>query len=280
VIPEPYRLQYLEAMGLTAWVARYALSNARPTPACEWTPPDPEAATRPHGERLHALLDEAAERQQAMPRQAPAEPAPRQASAPAPGKARSLLGEAPVEASPSTAPAPEAPSADPGEALRFTLQVACLEGRWLLLVPQQAALDATRRHLLDNLLAAAGVTPETAPAFETFRWPPMEGPAMAEPEDEAREGLQAFLAGRRQRGWAPERVLVFGRAPALDRVLALEEGHCPPLDLPAWQGPGLAELAGSAAAKRALLPMLASWRRAWRPATPSGAIGDAETPDA
>ncbi|MBE0490489.1 MAG: hypothetical protein IBX53_15590, partial [Halomonas sp.] len=96
MITEPQRLQYLEAMGLTAWVARYALPNARPTPACEWELPEAPPAEAP-GDRLHALLDEASE----VPPARSVEPEPpRAARAPRPGMARALLAE------PSTQQAP------------------------------------------------------------------------------------------------------------------------------------------------------------------------------
>ncbi|MCH4561884.1 hypothetical protein MKP05_01925 [Halomonas sp. EGI 63088] len=261
--PEPQRRQYLEAMGLTAWEARYRLPNARPTPACEWQRPAP-APTEAPAERLHALLDESAREAPARPTP---EPAPRERSQrPAgPGKARALLGGGEV---PGAAEAPardeERPAAEPAEALRFTLQVACLDGRWLLLLPRASQPDATRQRLLANLLQAAGVLPERPLEFETFHWPQMEGLPVDAPLEEARQGLQAFLEGRRRRGWAPERLLIFGHDATLARVLTVEGAHCALLDLPAWQGPGLDELAGSAEAKRALWPRLAGWREAWQ----------------
>lgn len=45
--PEPQRLQYLEAMGVTAWVARYQLPNARPSETCEWELPEPGDTSPP-----------------------------------------------------------------------------------------------------------------------------------------------------------------------------------------------------------------------------------------
>ncbi|MDI5985228.1 hypothetical protein QLQ85_10515 [Halomonas sp. M4R5S39] len=262
--PEPQRRQYLEAMGLTSWEARYRLPNARPTPACDWQRPEPVAVEAP-GERLHALLDEAA-------REAPARPSPEptareRGQRPAgPGKARALLGGgAPPDAAeaPAGVEAPERP-AEPAEALRFTLQVACLDGRWLLLLPRERKPDTTGQRLLANLLQAAGVLPERPLDFETFQWPQMEGLPVDAPLEEARQGLQAFLEGRRRRGWAPERLLLFGHDATLATVLTVEGEHCALLDLPAWQGPSLDELAGSAEAKRALWPCLAGWREAWR----------------
>ncbi len=87
---------------------------------------------------------------------------------------------------------------------------------------------------------------------------------MQAPLDEARQGLGAFLAGRARRGWAPERLLVFGEDATLTRVLAIEGERSTTLGLPAWQGPALDALAGSAEAKRDLWPRLAGWRDAWQ----------------
>ncbi|APE31209.1 hypothetical protein BOX17_09765 [Halomonas aestuarii] len=265
--PEPQRLQYLEAMGLTAWVSRYRLPNALPTQEAEWEEPaSRDAAPRAPGERLHALVDEVAEARATAPREAPADPEPRHRPPAGPGKARALLGDmAPAaEEAASDQSVATRPTTAPGEALRFTLQVACLDGRWLILLPREASPGASEARLLRHLLQAAGVVPEQMPPFEAFRWPQVEGLPVEAPLEEAGEGLQAFLAGRRRRGWVPERLLVFGHDAVLDDLLGLAEGHCPLLALPAWQGPDLGELEGSAEAKRALWPMMAGWRQAWQ----------------
>ncbi|MCA1770918.1 MAG: hypothetical protein LC652_13595, partial [Halomonas sp.] len=115
---EPQRLQYLEAMGLTAWVARYALPNARPTPACEWALPEAPPAEAP-GERLHALLDEA--RESAPARPTPQQPtrAARTARAPKPGTARALLEAPPAQEAAAPVEASAAEPGAPQEPLRF-----------------------------------------------------------------------------------------------------------------------------------------------------------------
>jgi hypothetical protein len=259
VTTEPQRLQYLEAMGLTAWVARYALPNARPTPACEWELPEAPPTEAP-GERLHALLDEAREVAPARP----AEPAPpRAARGPRPGMARALLEEPPSQAAATPVDVAAADPGVPRAPLRFAFQVACLEGRWLLMLAGDQAPGRAELQLLANLLRAAGIaTP--LPAFQAFRWPLEEGLSVHDPLEEAREGLQAFIAGARRRGWSPERLLLFGEEASLGEVLSLQGEHCPLLALPAWQGPALDELAGSAEAKRALLPRLLALGQAWR----------------
>lgn len=258
---EPQRLQYLEAMGLTAWVARYALPNARPTPACEWELPEAPPAEAP-GERLHALLDEA--REAAPTRPAEPEP-PRAARPPRPGMARALLEPPPAEEVAAPVEAVPAEPLAPREPLRFAFQAACLEGRWLLLLAGERPPGRAELQLLGNLLRAAGIA-SPLPVFQPFRWPLEEGLTVHEPVEEAREGLQAFVAGARRRGWSPERLLLFGEEATLGEVLALEDGRCPPLALPAWQGPALGELAESAEAKRALLPQLLAWGRDWESA--------------
>ncbi|WP_282039830.1 hypothetical protein [Halomonas alimentaria] len=268
---EPQRLQYLEAMGLTAWVSRYVLPNARSTPACDWELPEaaPEAD---HGERLHALLEEAREQPAAPRPEAPTQE--RAARPPRPGKARAaLLGDNPPSTEPDSGAEETAELAAqaPGEALRFAFQVACLEGRWLLVLPGEQAPGRPQLMLLANLLRAAGID-SPLPVFQDFRWPLQEGLPVHEPLEEAREGLKAFIAGASRRGWAPCRLLMFGQDDILGRVLSLEGGHCPLFDLPAWQSPSLSELSASADAKRALLPQLLELGAAWRDA--AGEVSD------
>nr|WP_163501052.1 hypothetical protein [Halomonas socia] len=261
---EPQRLQYLSAMGVTTWVARYRLPNALETPACDWPQPEVVEAPAP-SQRLHALLDDVPARPATPEAPAPAKP-PRR------GKARAMLGvdvvgEAPEvsrEADSATAPG------EPQQALRFSLQIAALEGRWLVLLPQPSVPDATDLRLLSNLLHAAGIHLAEPPVFQAFHWPMMEELPVEAPLDEARDGLRAFLDGRRRGGWRPERLLLFGEAPALAPVLAIEAGHCGLLKLPAWQGPALAELGRDGDAKRALLPRLGEWREAWLGAADGG----------
>ncbi|WP_136247290.1 hypothetical protein [Halomonas borealis] len=265
---EPQRLQYLEAMGLAAWTARYRLPNARPSEACEWDWPPAEAAPRQApGERLQALLETPSEAPASAP--APATPSERPPSGER--KARALLGGLVPDAAPAEAPATSAPEPGrdaapdaPGEALRFTLQLACLDGRWLVMQSGGAAPASSSRRLLVNLLRAAGITPGQSPDFESFHWPQIEGLDVQAPLDEARQGLAAFLAGRARRGWAPERLLLFDDDATLSRVLAIEDGRATALDLPIWQGPRLETLAASAAAKRELWPRLLDWREAWQ----------------
>lgn len=264
MINEPQRLQYLEAMGLTAWTARYRLPGAAETLACDWPEEAPVPAQAPRA-RLQALLQEPA----APPRE-PAEATPKastQASpetAAGPGRAKALLGEAPQapvatppEAHSARPAAPVASTVAPQQALRFSVQLMALEGRWLVLLPE--APDAIQQRLLNNLGRAAGL-PLAAPALQRFDWPLMEGLPVEAPLEEAREGLKAFIAGR---GWHPERLLVFGLSPELGRVLAIDDQRSEGLALPAWQGPSLAELAGDGEAKRVLWPRLRALGRDW-----------------
>jgi hypothetical protein len=141
--------------------------------------------------------------------------------------------------------------------------VACLDDRWLLLMPGEEPPAEVHLKLLANLLRAVGITSSRLPRFQGFRWPPVEGLPAESPLEEAREGLQAFIAGAGRHGWAPEHVMCFGSDETLDRVLNLEGEYCELLDLPAWHGPGLDTLASSGEAKRALWPSLVTWRKAW-----------------
>ncbi|MCI0510866.1 MAG: hypothetical protein L0Y53_12470 [Chromohalobacter sp.] len=270
MVGDVQRLQYLEAMGLGAWVSRYRLPNALPTPMCEWETP-PSQAPASHGQRLQALLDDAA-----APSTAPAGGA---ASTPRnTGKSVSkasaralLLGEASPEPPPSAledANQAAASAADDGkpeayEALRYDLQIAALEGRWLVLVPGGNAPDRTALELLGNLLRVAGIRVDAALEFRSFQWPLVDTAPVTAPLDEARDGLRAYMAGQARRGWRPERLLVFGQDATLNAVLALEDARSETLSLPCWMLPSLETLASSADAKRALWPQLAAWREAW-----------------
>ncbi|MBY6030279.1 hypothetical protein KUV41_13030 [Halomonas sp. DP8Y7-1] len=290
--PEPTRLAYLDAMGLTAWVARYQFPNARETEVCDWPELEPQQPPETGARGLHALLDEvpAARSHEAAQdssvavaaastAQAPS-PEPSQPAAPVARKARALLGDmVPDDEATSAIPAldSEEEGVEDAEPLRFVCQVACLDGRWLLLVAQQAPLGVEHQRLLFNILHCSGVTAEQRPVFETLTWPLAEGLPVRRPLEEARQGLKAFVAGRARRGWAPERVLVFGHEDALMQVLgeagqaagaeptaAGEPGHSSTLALPQWSGPGLDELLTSATAKRRLWVSSADWQALWQ----------------
>lgn len=267
MVVEPQRSQYLEAMGLTAWVGRYRLPNAAPTPQCEWHVPE-AAPEQPPAQRLHALLDDAERAPSPTAAHTPAASGPETSQS---KRARALLEQGDSASEPDVAAAPASAAEPPrvaapverAAALRFTLQVAALDGRWLILLPDGHEPDATAQRLLASLLHAAGIVPGAAPAFQAFNWPMMEGLPVEAPLDEARDGLRAFVEGRRKRGWRPERLLMFGDSDVLAPVLELEAGQCRLLGIAGWQGPSLRELAHSAAAKRALWSALAEWREAW-----------------
>jgi len=312
--PEPQRLQYLDAMGLTAWVGRYQLPNALPTQACDWPEPQAAEAVAPQA-RLHALIDEA-------PRPAAAHQAenashassaqagsatPRPAGPSPASSARALLGMAPAAVEPpataaspasgaaeasSTAPwgtpptqvSVEAPTADeavtPPAAdkppLRFSVQLAALEGRWLIMLPGDEAPHLEGEALLKALWRAAGIEAASGLTFSHFRWPLLPNLKASAPLEEAREGLHAFLSGPARRGWQPERLLIFGNDEAsqtLREVLGItasERGEATSslLNLPVWQGPALPALARSSEAKRKLWPLLIRWGREWQSASP------------
>ncbi|SDM06792.1 hypothetical protein SAMN05661010_03244 [Modicisalibacter muralis] len=278
---EPQRSQYLEAMGFTAWVSRYRLPNAAPTQACEWLVPESVPA-QPPAQRLHALLDDAepASTSAREPSDRSLPSARHGASQAGRARARALLAAEGIAGEPDSegvadstptaeqALASQASAALPAEktaavSLRFTLQIAALDGRWLILLPDHREPDTGALRLLGNLLQAARIVPGDAPAFQVFRWPMMEGQPVEAPLDEARDGLRAFVEGRRQRGWRPERLLVFGEDETLAPILELDNGHCRLLGIPGWQGPSLQELSQSATAKRELWPHLHGWRDAW-----------------
>ncbi|WP_288988849.1 hypothetical protein [uncultured Cobetia sp.] len=316
--PEPQRLQYLDAMGLTAWVGRYQLPNALPTQACDWPEPQAAEAVAPQA-RLHALIDETprppaahqtADASHGSSTQAggmagsatPRPPGPSPASS-----ARALLGMAPaaVEApaaaasptpgaaetsstaswgTPPTQVSAEAPAADeavtPPAAdkppLRFSVQLAALEGRWLIMLPGDEAPHLEGEALLKALWRAAGIEAASGLTFSHFRWPLLPNLKASAPLEEAREGLHAFLSGPARRGWQPERLLIFGSDEASETlrevlgITASERGEATSslLNLPVWQGPALPVLARSSEAKRKLWPLLIRWGREWQSASP------------
>ncbi|MDR5897785.1 hypothetical protein QC823_02070 [Halomonas vilamensis] len=267
---EVVRRQYLDAMGITAWASRYRLPNALETPACEWedTTPTPVSPSQ----RLHTLLDDAQQAEQARKKVSPST-----SSASSPASVRALLDDSPVNSAPGTPSEAPPSSLSPAhtattesteasrEPVTFTLSCFCLAGRWLSLHAGQ--LSAQEQSLLANLYRAVGVTFSHPLQRVTFNWPPMaDAPAPEEPLEEAREGLHAFINGVAGRnGWALERVLWWGDAEAypFGEVLAIAEGQSRTLELPVWQGPRLATLLDSADAKRALLPSLLALARQW-----------------
>lgn len=296
MISEPQRLQYLDAMGLTAWVARYQLPTARPSEVCDWPELRTEQSTEGQpkvapSERLQALLTpEASPAPVSQAGQARSESeAPSRASMPR--RARALLDDLTPENAEAGRPTPEVASqagtktqqvattteraSSPESAPRaqaqaepswqFSLQVACLDGRWLVVTPGQQALSAVEVRLLANLFAAAGMALEQPPSLEDYRWPPVTGASLQvmsqDPGQDARDGLCAFLHGRqRLAGWAPRRAFAFGMDETLEALLAIDGQHSATLDLPLWQGPELGTLSTSAEAKRALWPRLLAWR--------------------
>ncbi|MGC3872677.1 hypothetical protein ACPF7Z_05325 [Halomonas sp. GXIMD04776] len=295
MIGEPQRSQYLEAMGLTAWVSRYRLPNAAPTLQCEWLEPE-TPLIQPPAQRLQALLGQASREEAPLKggqEQPVSSPAASTSSALSPAlpprharRARALLGDSNDDgdeviessAKPSSGGVPtdaaNAVNQATQSSLRFSLQIAALDGRWLVMLPGRASVAGLARNLLNNLLQAAHITPGTALDFQAFDWPMMEGLPVETPLEEAQDGLRAFVEGRRRRGWRPERLLIFGQDDTLNTVLDLQGRYCRLLDVPGWQGPSLQSLSQSVDEKRALWPLLIEWRQAWHEAAQGAQGGD------
>lgn len=265
MIGDPQRLQYLEAMGIPAWVSRYRFVNARPTEQGDWQLPARSEKAAP-GQRLQALLETPVE----AGGRAPAEPR-REGPAPA-ARARALLdgdGESPGAAE-STRPT-RAPSSEPNEVaapepaattapLRFTLSLAVLEERWWLLLPGEQALSASARKLLRQLLCAAGLPSKWSP-LATLSWPLIETP-VSDPAGEAREGIQVFCAGQALRNQLSiDGALVIGDSEPWTSLLT-EDADA--FDFPCHHWPHPEALLVSAKAKRECWPLLHACGRAWR----------------
>ncbi|WP_386082009.1 hypothetical protein ACFIOZ_02420 [Vreelandella sp. F11] len=278
---EVTRRHYLDAMGITAWAAKYQLPNALPTEACEWEESTPTPA--PPRERLQALLDDApAPRRQAPTHQAPEPQAPGEAIS-SPSAVKALLGQDKQQGKPdqskSAVATPEVATssgpAAPAQPLKFELSCVCLEGRWLVL--KAGGMPSLEQQLLANLLQAAGIQRGVLPAISHFTWPQMANAfAVEDPLDEAREGLAAFIDGSASRqGWRLERLLWWGELDAepdaesgaeqapLKRILNVIDGQSQTLSLPLWQGPSLGALLDGSHSKRDLWPALQALGQLW-----------------
>ncbi|WP_457807500.1 hypothetical protein [Kushneria sp. EE4] len=283
MVTERARRQYLDAMGINLWVARHSLPNALASdlPALEEAP-EQAIGSLDHHQRLHALIDEIDHSEAPTPGAEVAETPPHDPTPPA-RSVRALLDIGKSEekrsdaASVEKAPAPVAedkavPAATkvedsvsraPHEPLRFSLQVGTLDGRWLILLARDEALSTQEETLLNAILYAGGVQPAADLSCQRFGWPMMEGLPVDDALDEARQGFKAFLAGRRARGWHPERLLLFGQLPVLEEVLDVHDGQSRVLDLPLWQGPALESL-DEPASRRQLWAAMGEWRTWWQ----------------
>ncbi|ASK20004.1 hypothetical protein [Halomonas sp. N3-2A] len=277
--PDVIRRQYLDAMGITAWAAKYQLPNARPTEACEWE--DAPAVTPPR-ERLQALLDDAPaprpRNQSPKGDSAPVASDTASASSSAPAAVRALLGQPPApDNKPADAPVTAAQESSTQEKspvskvepLTFSLSCMCVGGRWLSL--HEGEITPIEQQLLANMLRAAGVLSGEMPAVTYFKWPPMANTfTPEEPLEEAQDGVAAFIAGAAGRqGWQLERLLWWGADELADdsplaRVMSVSQQRSQTLSLPVWQGPALRTLAEHASAKRKLWPALVSLGQQWR----------------
>lgn len=257
---EPDRLQYLDAMGLTAWVPRYQLPNARPSEACDW----PELSVdKPVGKGADTVLAPR-ERFQALL----GTPSPDAVRTQSPEPALGLQG-GDSTATDSSRPGQSDISRVQAEAQaqahwQFSLQMGCVAGRWLVIVPADQVLSDGQVRLLGNLFTAAGIVLQHPPVLEGYRWPPLQGNSFQtlsqDPGQDARDGLCAFISGRQRMGWKPLQVLVFGMNDTLASLLESDGERSTTLDLPLWLGPALDVLAASAEEKRALWPRLADWQ--------------------
>ena len=279
-----HQLQYLDAMGITTWTARYRIPNAAETPACEWPAVAPAPVAEPPVQRLHSLLDDTSAPRAVAPTPAPVS-APASPSASAPGRMRALLDAANVEQAPQakaevsaplarseTPPHEHAPaeSAPVQQALRFTLQVAALDDRWLVVLVQPQPPTVPQQRLLSALWSSVGIRAEHVSPFIDFQWPMIEGLMVESPVIEAQQGIKAFLDGRARSGLTPQQLMVFGAdnddgMKALMQVLALDAAsQSSLLGLPVWQAPSLTTLMSSAQAKAALWPQLHALGRQWQ----------------
>lgn len=276
-VAAPHQLQYLEAMGITAWTARYRLPHAAETATCEWPDKPAAVAEEPPAQRLHSLLDDTPKA--TAPVSAPVTPAP--APAPVSGRMRSLLDATQAEstlstprsgtasAALSTSPTVADTATTPQEALRFALQVTALDDRWLVVLVQPHPPTPAEQRLLKAMLASVGIYADRTSAFIDFQWPMIEGLMVESPVIEAQQGIKAFLEGRACADLTPQRLVVFGAESdssmsTFMRVLALDDAQQSTLlSLPVVQVPSLSTLMASPHEKAALWPTLHALGQQW-----------------
>lgn len=286
-VPASHQLQYLEAMGITAWTARYRIPNAAETPACDWPEVAAAPAVEPPVQRLHSLLDEAPAVAVSTPKAIPKAPS----LSSSPGRMRALLDAATGEqvltaeaglSTPVSSPASSALSTSSSssnvapvqaavvqQALRFTLQVAALDDCWLVVLVQPKPPTPSEQRLLSALWASVGIHADHTSPYIDFQWPMIEGLMVESPLIEAQQGIKAFLEGRARSGLKPQQLVLFGTddndsMTALRDVLALDNAsHSTLLALPVWQGPALSTLMASGQAKAALWPQLKALGQQW-----------------
>ncbi|GHB19629.1 hypothetical protein [Salinicola rhizosphaerae] len=272
--PDPQRLQYLEAMGITAWTSRYRFVNARESERSEWQLPEAPKKAAP-GERLHALLETPADAAGRSAGHAAGEAPTPDASpseAPASSRARALLGEPPAtaKAPPSALENAEAetgendvfaPALERRDPLRFRLSLAILAERWWLILPGERPLSSAGEALLNQQLAAAGLPVEWR-ILSTFSWPLMDVPT-TDPEAEAREGIEVFCAGQAQRNALQvDGAIVVGADGAWAGLLPEAPADGESMSWQHWPHPD--DLLGSADAKRDCWPLLRRAGDHWR----------------
>lgn len=277
MIPDPQRLQYLEAMGITAWVSRYRFVNARPTEQGEWRLPDAPVKAAP-GQRLQALLETPAPPVPARrSAREPLEPAGEGGISSSVARARALLegtegtsaGVAASSVSIEAVTTPEVSSNAVPEAalqrepLRFKLTLGVLGERWWLMLPGDRPPSVAGQKLLCQLLNAADLPPQWTP-LGTLSWPLMEVP-VSDPVEEAREGVQVFCAGQAQRNaLAVDGAIVVGGGDETWSLLLgrlAEETQASDMTYHHWPHPD--DLLASSQAKRDCWPMLRRTADAW-----------------
>lgn len=278
-LPTHQQAQYLDAMGITLWVPRYRLPNALVSSECEWPEPEkaPEATA---AQGLHRLVKDAEAAQASTPPTSSSQPeaiAPVQRSGGEKHSAhiRALLtpdaqaddsaSTPPIEAplspeTPQPAAAEEAQPAasptEPLEPLRFAFNALMLGQRWLILTTSGSFTPQVLK-FLDAVLSALGEPDRAATRPVDFHWPMIDGFSTEAPLEEAREGMRAFVEGRKHQGGTPECVWLFAHeqdehAQVLSEVLEIQEGQSQLLKLPLVRAASLDEVMTSAEAKRQL----------------------------
>lgn len=196
---EALRLDYLDAMGVTQYVARSPLPGARPSPVLQPAHSEPEQpepiASKPA--RISELLDHEPPRARPSPEQGPA----------------------------AVAAPPDVDSTSPP----FQCQLAIWTADDLLVLADMPRLDNLQKTLLRNILQAIG-RDASLPGALQYKWPIPQN--RERNLQAARDHFQGLLDGGPLQSTTVRQILCFG--PAAATLLASHDDDLPSLVYREW----------------------------------------------
>lgn len=176
------RLDYLQALGIEAWVPARILPNALPSPQCvvevaQWLEETPAIDERPEAAAQTSVLAEVPELQ----------------------AARAAVLPEPVPALPGRAPGPQVERVEADAVTSFLLHIIETDAGVLVVdTPgSRQHFTSAQQRLLQNLLGALGFTANHLEAIPA-RWPQVNAHHAPRGPDAAREWLHSLLDRRLQ----------------------------------------------------------------------------------